>query len=327
MKRVYKHLSLWERTSMFKWYHYDKESMRQIAKRLGRSHSTISREIKRNMYDYYVPTWYPHPAQHEYQIRIRKRGRREKLKSNATRAYVEEKLKLGWSPEIISGRLRYENKLDYACHESIYQYIYKDKSELIAFLPRRHKKRRKKYPTRKYVTKISGKTSILERPEAINSRAIPGHWESDSMESKHHTSAFNVLVERASRLIQITRVHSKKSAATKDAIVSRLIDHPAALVQSITYDNGPENASHQGVNQSLSCQSYFCQAYHSWEKGSVEQAIGLIRRYLPKKTDLARIDNNAISDIEYRLNSRPRKCLDYKTPLEVYNAFCGALSP
>jgi IS30 family transposase len=312
---------------MFQWYHYQKLSMREIARRLDRSHTTISREIKRNMSHCYVPTWYPHPAQLDYQIRIRDRGKREKLKSKATREFVEEKIKIGWSPEIIAGRLKHEQKLDYACHESIYQYIYREQPELISYLPRKHKKRRKKYPKRKYPTKISEKTSILDRPQVVNHRIIPGHWESDSMESKHRSCALNVLIERSSRLMHITRLASKKSVDTKKAIVSRLEEHPNNFVQSITYDNGPENAAHLDVNQSLSCQSYFCQAYHSWEKGSVEQVIGLIRRYLPKCTDLRKVTDNMLNHIEKQLNSRPRKCLGYKTPLEAYNELSGALSP
>jgi len=223
MKKEYRHLTLMERQRIFEWYHYKKKSMREIARLLDRSHSTISREIKRNMTTYYVATYYPHPAHSEYLKRIRTRAQRMKLKSNATRNYVIEKLKLGWSPEIISGRLKVDAQLDYVCHESIYQYIYKEEPGLRDHLPRKHKKRRKKYPTRKYKTIISDKTSILERPQKINDRSIPGHWESDSVESKGRQCALNVLVERVSRLMHVTRLSSKKSVDTKNAILNCVI--------------------------------------------------------------------------------------------------------
>ena len=326
MKKEYTHLDLWERQCLFVWYHYEKKSMRAIARQLGRSHSTISRELKRNISTHYVPTYYPHPAQRMYQQRIRNKAQRPLLKSLATRHYVIDKLKMGWSPEIISGRLKHENKLDSVCHESIYQFIYKESPELRETLPRKHKKRRTKYPKRKYISKIGAKTSILERPEGINERSIPGHWESDSLESKGRTCALNVLLERTSRITHITRLKSKRSNDTKNAIIDRLSEHPNRLVNSITYDNGIENALHLEINQQLECDSFFCQPYHSWEKGSVEQINSLIRRFLPKGTDFSQITNKTLREIEYQINSRPRKCLGFKTPIEVYNEICGALS-
>ncbi len=121
----YTQMSRWERQRMFVWYHYNKKSQREIGRLLGRSHTTISRELKRNTSTYYVPTWYPHPAQTTYEARIRNRGRRPLLKNEETRSYVIEKIKLGWSPEIISGRLKLDSNRTYVCHESIYQFIYK----------------------------------------------------------------------------------------------------------------------------------------------------------------------------------------------------------
>lgn len=321
----YQHLSLHERQFIFLWYHYEKKKIGVIAELLRRSHTTIGRELSRNKSMKYVPTYYPHPAHRYYRIRMRDRVTRPHLKSPQTREYIIEKLKLGWSPQIISGCLKIDKNLDYVCHESIYQFIYKEMPELREYLPRKHKKRRKKYPTRKYPSKISFKTSILERPEDINDRSVPGHWESDSIESKGRKCALNVLIERASRLTHITRLNSKKSIDTKNAIVKRLSKHPDEFVKSITYDNGTENAAHLKTNEKLSCQSYFCQPYHSWEKGAVEHANGLIRRYLPKGTDFTQVTNKTLRKIEYLINSRPKKCLGYKTPFEVYNELRCAL--
>lgn len=325
MKKGYQHLSLFERQRIFEWYHYDKKKIGVIASLLNRSHTTIGREIRRNKSWHYVPTYYPHPANKYYKVRMRDRAERARLKSPSTRKYIIDKLKLGWSPEIISGRLKNNNDLDYVCHESIYQFIYLEAPELREYLPRKHKKRRKKYPFRKYPTKISFKTSILERPDVINDRSIPGHWESDSIESKGRQCALNVLIERASRLTHITRLSSKKSVATKNAIIKKLSHHPDHFVKSITYDNGSENAAHLKINERLSCQSYFCQPYHSWEKGAVEHANSLIRRFLPKGTDFTQVTDKTLTEIELRLNSRPKKCLGYKTPFEVYNEFSRAL--
>lgn len=327
MGRHYSHLCLWERQRLFEWYHYNKKSIREIGRLLNRSHTTVSREIRRNKTDYYVPTYYPHPAQHYYSSRISRRSRRSPLKSAETRQYVEEKLSLGWSPEIISGRLELVQNLKKVSHEAIYQYIYKHAQELIKYLPRHHKRRRKRRPYRKQSPAIANKISIIDRPESINNRLEIGHWESDSIESKGRKSGLNVLLERATRLVQITKLSSKKSIDTYHAIEKRLSRFPGKFVKSITYDNGTENARHLDVNNTFKCNSYFCQPYHSWEKGSVEQINGLIRRYLPKGTDFSELHYSKIKEIESALNNRPRKCLDFKTPLEVYTEMYGALSP
>ena len=319
MGKHYSHLSLHERQLIFNWHHYHSISIRECARRLGRHHSTISRELKRNISTIYVPTWYPHPANRKYRMRIRDRGERTRLKNETTRQFVIEKLKDGWTPEIIAGRLKLDNKLSYTCHESIYQFIYKELPELIQYLPRKHKKRKKKYPYRKKALKVEQKTSILERPEVINQRNEPGHWESDSIVSPQQKPGCNVLVERYTRLTHITRLSTKDSESTKIAIITKLNQYPSNFVRSITYDNGCENTQHLNINQELDCQSFFCQPYHSWEKGSVEQTNSLIRRRIPKKSDITNVSDGEIKEVEDLLNNKPRKCLGYKTPLEVYS--------
>lgn len=168
MGAKYSHLSIFERKQLYYLRHYEhpKLSIREIARRLNRSHSTISRELKRNS-GCWCDQYYHNPAQHLANIRLRNRAQRVPLKNEDTRAYVVEKLMLGWAPEIISGRLRNHKELEYICHESIYQYIYKQAPELREFLPRKYIKRRKKYPYRKYVKKSKYKVSILDRPEKI----------------------------------------------------------------------------------------------------------------------------------------------------------------
>lgn len=327
MEKQYRHLSRFERGRIFEWHHCGNKSIREIGRLLGRSHATISREIKRNKYMYHVPTYYPNIAQNYYEIRMRDRSTRLSLKSKSTRKYIIKKIKLGWSPEIISGRLRDHQSLKYVNYESIYQFIYREAKSLIECLPRKHKKRRPKYPKRKYSPKISQKTSILDRPECINTRAEVGHWESDSVESKHRDGGLNVLIERVTRLVKISKLKSKKSAATNLVIINKLSKLPPNFIKSITYDNGSENAGHLKINEIINCDSYFCQPYHSWEKGSVEQVNGLIRRYLPKGTDMKLVHSSTIKKIENLLNNRPRKCLDYKTPIEVYNEITNGALP
>ncbi len=318
MGEKYKHLSQEERQSLFRWYHYDKRSMREIGRLLNRSHATVSREIRRNMSHHYIPTYYPNPAQLTYRLKIRRRGQRQRLKCDQTKAYVIQKLQIGWSSEIIAGRLRRHETLPYINQESIYQFIYKERRDLIAALPRKHGKRRVKYPKRTTSQKVLHKTPIDQRPAAINDRTVYGHWESDSIVPNVHKPGCNVLVERKTRLVHITKLPSKTAESTHRAIIGRLTQYDKDFTQSITYDNGTENCLHLTTNKSLSCASFFCAPYHSWEKGSVEQSNGLIRRYIPKGMDFDLVSDERIREIENLLNERPRKCLNFNTPNEAY---------
>jgi len=324
MGKQYSHLSLSERRLIYYWRHYDGLTIREMARRMKRSHSTISREIRRNS-GCWCDQYYHNPAQWMAEKRLKTRSSRSHLKSDALRTHVSERLKAGWTPELISGRLRHTGTLPYVCHESIYQYIYKDAPELIVLLPRKHKRRRTKRPYRAAVSKITGKTSILERPDEISQRQTFGHWESDSVESSCRQRALNVLVERKSRYTQISLLKSKKSKESASNVIRRLSRFPDCVVKSITYDNGVENARHQDVNEALNAKSYFCQPYHSWEKGTVEQTISLIRRYIPKRSNLNDFTGRDIYRIQTLLNHRPRKCLGYKTPYEVFHEHSGAL--
>ncbi len=324
MSECYKHLNDHERKLIYNWFHIKKDSCRTIAKRLSRHHTTISREIKRNINKSHVPTYHGNVAHHMAKIRLMRRSQRYLLKDENTRAYVIERLKLGWSPDIISGRLKHKSYLQNVSHESIYQFIYKTQPSLIQFLARKHKKRKRKFSYRSTTKIVKNKVLITDRPKGIDLRKQVGHWESDSIECSK-SGGLNVIVERVTRFVHISKIPTKHACYTKDVIVNSLQRHKQKFVKSITYDNGPENASHETINQSLKIKSYFCLAYHSWEKGSVEQVNGLIRRYIPKKTDMTDISNDRILEIENLLNNRPRKCLNYRTPYEVYRSKGGAL--
>lgn len=318
----YSHLDKRERTLIKDW-HGQGLSHRAIGRRLHRNHTTISRELKRNLWcgKYYYVTG----AEQLYAWRMRDRARRYRLKSPKIRAYVHQKLGIGWTPELIAGRLKACTPQHYVCHESIYQYIYKEAPHLIACLVRKHKKRRTKYPYRRRVERIKNRVSIEQRPDDVETRQAVGHWESDSVVGGDRQSGLNVIVERASRLVNISLMINKTAKASKTAILQRLSRHPRALVQSITYDNGSENVLHHEINDKLDASSYFCMPYHSWEKGSVEQINGLIRRYFPKGTNFKEVSAHDINRIEKLLNNRPRKCLNYQTPYEVFRKACGAL--
>jgi len=163
------------------------------------------------------------------------------------------------------------------------------------------------------------------RPAEINNRSEFGHWESDSMISRQSHSSLVVQLERLSRYVKIKKVSANKAENISAGIIQNLKKIDPALLKSITYDNGKENVKHQDVNQVLGMSSYFCNAYRSWEKGSVEQVIGLVRRYLPKKTDFAKVPESQITYIEHQLNSRPRKCLNFSTPYDVLQSASVAL--
>ena len=240
---------------------------------------------------------------------------------------MHEKLKLGWSPEQIAGRIAFDQPLDSISHEAIYQYIYQEAKDLIGYLPRRHKKRyRMRYLRKAKRSQIPNRILITERPEEVNQRTVFGHWETDAMISRRSKAALNVLVERMSHYTRLTKLTEKSAHLTEEAIVKRLKFEKGHSRLTITYDNGSENMNHQRVNRRLRTKSYFCNPYHSWEKGTVENTIGLVRRFIPKKTDLSRIPTTDIFQIERLLNNRPRKCLQYRTPKEVYVNLSGAIA-
>jgi len=323
MTESYSHLDKTERTLIKDWINQG-ISLREIGRRLNRSHTTISRELRRNLWcgkHYYIRS-----AQEFYEYRLKNRAQRFRLKTPEIRNYVHQKLSIGWTPELISGRLREFDPNNYVCHESIYQYIYIEARQLIEYLARKHKKRRAKYPYRGTVERIKNRNAITERPDEVEARGVVGHWESDSIVGHDKSSGLNVIVERSTRLVNISLIKNKTAKETKSAILRRLSNHTNALVKSITYDNGTENTLHQEINDKLDLQSFFCAPYHSWEKGSVEQVNGLIRRFYPKGTNFKEVTAAEINKVEKLLNNRPRKCLNYRTPYEMFRIASGALA-
>jgi IS30 family transposase len=299
-------------------------SLREIEVRLGRDKATISRELRRNAPPIHQGYYLSHKAQERARCRWVTTHLRPRLKCPLLRAYVEQGLRAGWSPELIAGRLPLDQPGIRVSHEAIYQYIYADHPELIHYLVRHNRQRRRRGYCRKHRNShIPNRVAITDRPAVVAQRSRLGDWEADTVISRRSKAALQVLGERVSRLVLIRKIPGTTAAAVRQAIVAMLAGYPADLRQTITYDNGHENVEHEQIDQKLEMQSFFCNPYHSWEKGTVENLIGLIRRDLPKRTDFRTISEDRIAAIEYRLNSRPRKCLAYRTPYEVFRQFSG----
>ena len=318
--KKYSQLSLTER-ELISNYKAQGKSVNEIGRLLNRSPSTISRELRRNAPPIHKRYYVGSRAHLRAKERISSCHKRPKLKNEFIRDYVEKKLNLGWSPEQISGRLRLEHDNHSISHETIYQYIYKEQRELVKLLPRAHKKRQKRGHSKKHRNShIPNRVSIDQRPEIINSRDDPGHWESDTLGSRLSKAALVVNVERKTRVTLISKIDYKTSYNTRDSIIARLKTLPRHLRRTITYDNGYENTLHEQINQALQMKSFFCNPNASWEKGTVENTNGLIRRFFPKKTDFLIVNDFEVQLVEFLLNTRPRKCLNYLTPYE--SMFC-----
>jgi len=206
--------------------------------------------------------------------------------------------------------------------EAIYQYIYdaktQDREELIACLRRSHKKRKQRAVGRKQKrTKIPNRVSIEDRPQSVAGRRTYGHWEGDSMVSRKSAFAINSLTERKSRLILITRIKRRGATETMEAVIDRLGAWPHKFCKTLTLDNGTENTKHELITAGVGVKCYFAHPYASWERGTNENANGLVRWYFPKGTDFAKITDDQVALVENLLNNRPRKCLGFKTPIEA----------
>jgi len=299
------------------------ESLRSIALRLGRNISVISREIKANSTEdgKYQAYWANARSQ-----RRRKRSRtRPRIRDLAVQEYIEQKLKLGWSPEQIAGRLPIDKPGKQVSYETIYQFIFKTRRDLTQYLQCGRKKRRKRKDPRKKRVLIPNRVGIESRPAHIDDRSEYGHWEGDTAVSRQSGEALMVLQERSLGLTLLAKLPRCAPTEMAAAVINRLKSLPSDMRCSITFDNGQENRHHTTMQDQLGIDTYFCDSYSSWQKGSVENAVGLTRRYWPKKTNYALIPDQEIAMVEHRLNTRPRKRFGFLSPLEY--AATVALSP
>lgn len=321
-KREFEHLSEKKRWKLHR-LRSDGKSMRECGRQLGVNVSTISREINGKSADVgggrvYLPD---HAA-------LVTRGRRSKchphIKMNNTtfRKMIIIEIQKGRSPEIISGRLKRDHGHVVISAETLYDFIYNSeigkRDKMYQYLPRGKKRRSKKHGRKVQKHRLEGRVFIDARPKEIADRSSVGHWETDSMLCLYRDSV-NVLAERMSRKVIITKLCAKDARATTDAITARLAYEK---VKSITADNGPENAEHEKISKQLSTDFFFCHPYHSWEKGTVENRNGVIRRYLPRTTNLRNWTQDELDEIADDINNTPMKCLDFQTPNEVYSLCC-----
>lgn len=322
MPKTYKHLSIEER-DILAVLKSQGNSLRQIATELNRSPSTLCRELKRNAPPVHTGYYLAHKAQVRAERRKHETHQRKRLKNDFIRGYVEKHIHLGWSPELIAGRLSIEYPEQSISHEAIYQWIYQDAMHLVASLVRAHRQRKHRGYSRKHKkSHIPDRISIQERPAKVLKRRQIGHWETDTISCRKSYQAVQVSVERKARYAKLAKLKAKTSRAMSVALIRRLCQYPPQLRRSITYDNGPENAEHMRTNKVLGTASYFCEPFRSYERGTVENTIGIVRRFIPKKTNLATISQDYLTKIEYWLNNRPKKCLKFKTPAEVFKAEC-----
>lgn len=327
--KKYTQLSLAERERLYALREQGR-SLRSIATELERSHTSLSRELRRNVkygIEYFGNEYIPCIAEQLSQKRKVKQRKKASLKNPTIYLYVKKHLiEDGWSPEIIAGRLKRDHKGQSITKETIYRYIYsrqykarrdgvEKQKPLSAYLPLARKKRMKLHG--RHVIrhgKIPFAVSIEKRPKTILKRKRVGHWETDNVVGKQtDKAALSVTVERKILFTLLTKLVDRSAMTKRNAVITRLKEYPR---KTVTADNGKENTYHQDIASQLDLSMYFCHAYASWEKPSVENMNGRIRKYIPKGVSIDDIDEETIAEIEYKLNHTPRKRLHFFTPCE-----------
>ena len=294
-------------------------SLNSIAKAIGVHRSTIGREIKRNRLDNgeYIARY----AQISTRLRYQQKSKNKKL-NRAHQRYIHSKLKEGWSPQQIAGRMSLDGLVSLS-HETIYRYIYRrireGQKELALYLRHKHRK----YQSRKGIYGLRGKIPrakpISIRPIVVEDKIRIGDFEADTIIGKDHEQSIVTLVDRHSKFTLMRKAPTKEAYEVTQAIIS-LMEPLRGIIRTITSDNGKEFANHAYIEQKLGVDFYFAEPYKSWQRGLNEHTNGLIREYIPKKTKFETITDKFIVEIQEKLNHRPRKILGYKTPHEVFFA-------
>ena len=306
----YKHFNI-ETRSCIAYSLKNMKSIREISKILNCSHSSISREIKRNSKN---GIYNPAIAEKLSKERSKNCGSKGKL-TLELKEEISKRLKKHHSPEQISGRLIKEKYISKLSFKSIYNWISKGLIPKISKLNLRRKgKRSKESETR---GKIGG-TNISERPLKVELRKELGHWEGDTILGE---GRILTLVERVSRFTYIFKLEGKVSESVKEKIKKLRKMLPKKLLKSITFDNGKEFSKHRGINLETLIEIYFANPGNPHERGTNENTNGLLREYFPKGRNLKKVDNTELSEVLLELNTRPRKCLNYNTPLEILQSY------
>jgi IS30 family transposase len=328
MGRCYGQMSLRER-SQLELLLEEGWTMRSIAARLGRAASTISRELRRNgqVRAKRAGVYLAEAAQTRAVSRRRLDTRFRLARQPDLRARVKDGLAMGWSPAQIAGRLAREQGSCVISHESIYRFIYhrvERRDYWHRLLPRR--KQRRGSGRRGGQKTIPHRVSIHVRSQAASRRAEPGHWEADLMMFARHGQSLLVVHERMSRMTLLAPLDGKQAEPVAAAIARLIAPLPEPLRRSMAFDNGPEFYRHYRLTDRFGLQGYFCDAHAPWQKGGVENLIGRLRRYLPRKTDLSEHSRRQILRLQNKLNATPRKCLDFRTPDEAFSSLLKSVA-
>lgn len=348
-----------ERVLLAKWKNLGLSNI-ECGKRLGRHKSTIGQELKRNRTKVWIGKsdeyiYEPIHAQFAAMERRQKAfNAKQPLKNSDIYGYVLGHLRQGWSPEQIAGRLKFvEHPGDprwRICHETIYAFIYKEKTDLskpglisrsildkrlsshnravtvtdfdrplYEFLRRKQCKRRKKQGRKVHRSRIPDRISIHERSRLIDQRTEFGHWEGDTVEGRGHKDGIHTEVERVSRLIGGKYVKAIDSRSALDAQLQIFMPLPKKGRRSTTLDNGRETHLHFKLRDDLNMETFHADPYSSFQRGTNENANGLLRCYFPKGTDFSKVTEEDLEDVVWELNNRPRKILQYKTAQEVFD--------
>jgi len=312
-------INLYEREMLFKLF-TQKMPIAEIAKNLNRHRSAIYKEINRCPKDYS-----PSIANIDAILKCKNSKKKEILQNENLKKYITLKLNEFWSPQQISNRI----KIDYPNNqnmrvstETIYKFIYNnkdpyEKAQLIKCLRQRKKYRYSRKNKNEKRGKIPNMISIKERPQNVEKRIDIGHWEGDSVVGKNHKSAIGTIVERRTRLtIIVSLKNGKESADTVKAFSDKFNLLPKCLKQSLTFDRGKEMTCHEKFTEETGVSVYFADPHSPWQRGTNENTNGLIRTFFPKGTDFSTITDKALEDVQNRLNNRPRKILNYLTPIE-----------
>jgi len=317
--KVYEQLGLEERKELYVM-RKNGFGVNAIAKALGRSGSTISKELKRNTADARIG-YLPDEA---HRLALERKAKHD-LKINRhpeLKDIIVEKLKDGWSPEIIAGKMKQQSSPFGICHETIYRFVYTKEGMALGLFKHllKARPRRGLFYGRKPRSTIPERVSIHDRPDHIATREEFGHLEGDlTFFTDNQSMNIGVVVERKTRFVQLLLNQSKHAVVVMKGMFNKLARLPAFSRKSITFDNGLEFARHTLLKNFMDMDTYFCDKHSPWQKGQVEQMNVMLHRYLPKNSNLKEVSLKQIELIQDKLNNRPRKCLGFKTPAEAFS--------
>jgi transposase, IS30 family len=317
-KSSYIHLGVGERQTLIR-LHTQGFSNRAIGKILNRSHTTIARELVRNKHHNGDHEYYTYSIAQKKAMGRRSRSRKKSQYTDDQWDTVDNLIKEDLSPEQVSNLLRIQ-RLPHPCHEAIYQHIYKDKrcgGTLYTHLRHRCRKKRKRYRSKDSRGVLRGKTMIDDRPQHINERREHGHWEIDTVMGKGSKDCIVTMVERRTRYVWIGKLEEHTVACLNAAVIKFIVSTPLPVL-SITSDNGTEFHGYKGIESATDTMFFFAHPHHAWERGTNENTNGLIRQYLPKGVSMKTITQKDCDSIAERLNNRPRKTLQYRTPIKAW---------